>query len=69
MPIPPTKIPPVRPKRWESIPVVVTVGKTIWQTSMFQLKIEGYFIPIKRAVVKKEHLRVGEKVTVTYSAI
>lgn len=69
VPIPPNKIPPIRPRGWGSIPIEVKVGNTVWKTSMFPIKKEGYFIPIKRAVVKKEQLRVGEKVTVKYSAI
>lgn len=66
--IPKEKVPNVRPGGWGSIPVNVTIGKTTWKTSLFPLKKEGYFLPIKKSVVKKESLRVGDKVIVKYSA-
>lgn len=67
LPIPPKKVPDVRPGGWGSIPVNVTLGKTTWKTSMFPLKNEGYFIPIKKLVCKKEGLKVGDIVTVRYT--
>lgn len=67
LPIPPEKVPDVRPGGWGSIPIYVTIGKTTWKTSMFPLKNEGYFIPVKKLVCKKENLKVGDLVTVRYS--
>ena len=66
LPIPPEKVPAVRPGGWGSIPIEVTIGKTTWKTSMFPLKNEGYFIPVKRMVCKKEGLNVGDEITVQY---
>ena len=69
LPIPPEKVPSVRTGGWGSIPIEVTIGKTTWRTSMFPLKNEGYFIPVKKPVCKKENLKVGDMVTVKYSVV
>lgn len=66
LPIPNNKIPDVRPGGWGSVPVMVTVGKTTWRTSLFPAKEIGYFLPIKKAVAKKESLKVGDTVSVSY---
>jgi len=44
------------PKRgWGSIPVIVTIGKTKWKTSIFPDKQSGgYLLPLKADVRKKE---------------
>lgn len=65
--IPKNKVPDVEPGGWGSIPLVVTVRKTTWRTSMFPMKKDHYFIPIKKAVCKKEALKVGDRVTVKYT--
>ena len=42
---------------WGSLRVVVTVGKTSWQTSIFPDKKSGtYVLPLKAAVRKKENI-------------
>ncbi len=70
LPIPFDKVPDVDPGGWGSIPVNATIGKTTWKTSLFPLpKKEGYFLPVKKQILKKENLHVGDKVTVTYSAV
>lgn len=66
--IPDNKIPDVRPGGWGSIPVIVTIGKTTWKTSIFPAKEIGYFLPVKKAVAKSESLKVGDKVTADYYA-
>lgn len=66
--VPEEKVPDVRPGGWGSIPIEVTLGKTTWKTSMFPLKNEGYFIPIKKLVCKKENLKVGDEVTAFYTS-
>ncbi len=54
------------PRRgWGSVPVLVTIGKTTWRTSVFPDKHSGtYILPIKSAVREKEKLRVGRKMSV-----
>jgi hypothetical protein len=46
------------PKRgWGSIPVIVTIGKTTWKTSIFPDKQSGgYLLPLKADVRKKEQI-------------
>ncbi len=49
-----------------SLPVQVTIGKTIWRTSIFPDKYSGsYVLPLKAAVRKAEDVQPGEKVTFT----
>jgi len=48
---------------WGSIPVKVTVGKTVWLTSIFPDKDKGYLMAIKASVRKKEAIKMGDKVT------
>lgn len=55
---------------WGSLPVLVTIGKTSWNTSIFpDSKEGGYILPLKAIVRKKENLYEGDKVTVTLSVI
>ena len=65
--IPLNKVPDVDPGGWGAIPVEVTLGSSTWQTSMFPLgKNLPYFLPIKKPILKKENLKLGDKVTVNY---
>ena len=53
-----------------SIPVEVTVGVTIWKTSIFPDKRAGsYVLPLKAQVRKKEDIEVGEPVTLTITVL
>jgi Domain of unknown function (DUF1905) len=53
-------------KGFGSLPVTVTIGKTIWETSIFPDKYSGsYILPLKAHVRKKEGIYAGEKVTYT----
>lgn len=46
-----------RARGWGSIPVLVTVGKTTWSTSIFPDKKSGtYLLPLKASVRKKEEI-------------
>ncbi len=52
-------------KGWGSLPMVATIGKTSWKTSIFPDKKSGtYLLPLKAEVRKKEGLFSGDKVTV-----
>lgn len=56
---------PVR-RGFGSVRVSVTVGKTIWETSIFpDKKAASYVLPIKKQVRTAEHLEVGDDVAVT----
>lgn len=53
-----------------SVPVMVTVGETVWKTSIFpDNSSKSYLLPIKAAVRKKEDIEAGEMVTVTISLV
>ena len=44
-------------KGWGSLPVTVTIGKTVWDTSIFPDKKSGtYILPLKAEVRRKEHI-------------
>lgn len=48
---------------WGSLPVLVTLGKTSWQTSIFfDKRSETYLLPLKAGVRKKENIFSGDKV-------
>lgn len=52
-------------KGWGSIPVLVTVGKTTWETSIFpDKKSQSYLLPMKLEVRKKESMMDGDTVAV-----
>lgn len=49
---------------WGSLPVVVTVGKTSWKTSIFPDKKAGaYLLPVKADVRKGEKISSGDMIT------
>ena len=51
---------------WGSIPVTVTLGKTIWKTSIFpDKKSGGYLLPLKANIRKKEGIEAGKTVSFT----
>lgn len=50
-------------KGWGSIPVLVTVRKTTWETSIFpDKKSQSYLLPMKLEIRKKERIMDGDKV-------
>ena len=47
-----------------SVPVVATIGKTSWRTSIFSDKKAGaYLLPLKAEVRKKEGIQNGDRIT------
>lgn len=49
---------------WGSLPVVVTLGKTRWNTSIFPDRKSGtYLLPLKAQVRAKEGVAHGDTVT------
>lgn len=67
IPIPLSKIPKVPRRGWGSVPVLATIGKTSWQTSVFPMKKDHYFIPIKKSVRTKENIYEGDTVKISYT--
>ncbi|MFZ2253123.1 MAG: DUF1905 domain-containing protein [Minisyncoccia bacterium] len=57
-------------KGWGSLPVEVTLGKTVWKTSIFPDRKSGtYILPLKASVRKSEGVRESDKVTIKFSII
>jgi hypothetical protein len=54
---------PVATYGWGVIPVRVTIGGTVFSTSLFP-RDGGYLVPVKDAVRKAEHLALGDEVEV-----
>lgn len=51
-------------KGWGSLPVSVTIGKTVWNTSIFPDKKSGsYLLPLKAKVRKAEDISDDSSVT------
>lgn len=51
---------------WGSLPVMVTLGKTIWKTSIFPDKKSGtYLLPLKAEVRRKEIVAAEDTVSFT----
>ena len=57
-------------KGFGSVRVEVTIGKTIWRTSLFpDSKAGTYLLPLKAEVRKKEEFGVGDRVKVTVKLV
>ncbi|TAJ13715.1 DUF1905 domain-containing protein [Patescibacteria group bacterium] len=50
---------------WGSIPMTVSVGDTVWDTSIFWSKDGTFLLPIKNEVRKKEGIYADDTVHVT----
>jgi hypothetical protein len=49
---------------WGSLPVTVTIGQTVWKTSIFlDSKSGSYLLPLKAEVRKKEKIGIGDTIT------
>ena len=54
------------PRGFGSVRVEVTVGSSIWRTSLFPSKpLDAYVLPVKKAVRRAEHLDVEDVATFT----
>ena len=55
---------------WGSLPVIATIGKTSWKTSIFADKQVGaYLLPIKADVRKKERVGPDQMIAFTVRII
>ncbi len=49
---------------WGSLPVLVTIGRTSWKTSIFPDKKAGAFLlPLKAEVRRKESIKHGQTIS------
>lgn len=59
-----------RSRGWGSLPVEVTVGETIWRTSIFyDRKEEKFMLPLKASVRKAENIIEGKRITISIEII
>lgn len=55
-----------RKRGWGSLPIIATIGKTSWKTSIFPDKESGgYLLPLKAEVRKKENIVADKKINLT----
>lgn len=51
---------------WGSLPVIASIGKTSWKTSIFPDKKAGaYLLPLKADVRKRESIKNGDMITLS----
>ena len=53
----------VKKKGFGSVPVEITLGKTVWETSIFPSKDGPYVLPLKAQVRRKEDIRVEDEIS------
>jgi hypothetical protein len=51
---------------WGLIPIEVSLGKTTWQTSLLPKGDKNFFIALKAEVRRKERVKLGDKISLTY---
>lgn len=54
-----------RERGWSSLPVTVTIGSSVWETSIFKdKKSESYLLPLKANIRKKEKIEAGANIAI-----
>ena len=55
---------------WRSLPIMVTVGKTSWKTSIFlDNRTDSYLLPLKAQVRKKEAIFEREYINFSFKIL
>ncbi len=55
----------IKKRGWGAVRVQVTIGETVWETSIFPHKESNtYILPIKSGVRKAEGIKAGDEVAV-----
>ncbi len=53
---------------WGSVPVVVTLGRSSWKTSIFPYsKVKAYILPLKAEIRRKENVLAKQTIAFTLS--
>lgn len=53
--------------RWGLVPATITVGKTTWRKSLLPFGDGTLFVALNEKVRKAESIKVGDKITVTFT--
>lgn len=56
-------------KGFGSIPVSITLGKSVWKTSIFPEKGGTYLLPIKKSVRLAEEITKGDTISFTLTVV
>jgi hypothetical protein len=48
------------------VPIIVTVGKTTWRTSLLPFKKGSHFIALKKEIRKLEDINFGDEIEVSF---
>lgn len=57
------------PRGFGSVRVEVTIGSSIWRTSVFPDKTRGYVLPVKAAVRRAESLDIGDRARIRLALV
>ncbi len=52
---------------WGYVPIKATIGKSTWKTTLFPTKKDVYMLALKADVRKKEDLKIGDMIKVSFS--
>lgn len=48
------------------IPIIATIGKTSWETSLLPMGNSTYFIALKKQIRKKEDVQFQDSITISF---
>lgn len=54
---------------FQSVPVEVTVGRTVWRTALFPTKDKLYLLALKAKVRQAESIREGDEVNLKFKLV
>jgi hypothetical protein len=55
-----------RRRAWGMFPITAKIGDTVWETKLMTKKGGDYFVAFRAAIRKKEHIKLGDKFTVSF---
>ena len=58
-----------RRRVWGMYPITAHVGKTSWKTKLMMKKGGDFFVALKAAILSKEQIKVGDRVTIYFKLI
>jgi len=55
-----------RRRAWGMYPIMAHVGETSWKTKLMMKKGGDFFVALKETIRRKEKLKIGDRVTVSF---